>query len=117
MEARNIGIILCTPDSVTARFVGERLDFNGTVPATEVPGFIPDSGGYVQWIRTWRGLIQRPEIVPIRGGATVTRSSPDFLGRLQEFSNQHYQLVEGGLLLDGDDDLEDSADYLFETIV
>lgn len=99
-EPRNFGVILWTPEGVVARFLAEKRDRPGEVDGRSIPSFVSNDQNYRYWIRYLRTAINKPAIEPVRGGASVPRSAPEFLDVLAQSGRGSYQLVDGGEFVD-----------------
>jgi hypothetical protein len=96
MEPRNVGVVVWTPESVVARFLGEQPD--GRVVS---PGIVPKESrhAYREWISYWRLSLAKPSIQG-PGGRPVPRSSPEFMQALRSKSKASFMLCEAGYIKD-----------------
>ncbi len=114
MEPKNIGVIAWTPNAVASRFFAER---NGLIIQSQVPDFIREPSIYVQWVEHWRSLASQEKIEPLGGGEAIGRGDERFLAALASYSKKSYFLRDGGVILDVVEDVDDLAEYLFDTLV
>ncbi len=119
VEPRNIGVVLWSPAGVEARFVGEKPGRPGEVDGRSIPSYVRSPAAFKQWITFWRAELEKNEIAPITGGASVARSSPGFLKVLEGTSKGQFVLTEGGILLDpiSEDELPQVVDHLYADLV
>jgi hypothetical protein len=112
MEPRNIGVIVCTPDGASARFVGEKPGCLGDVDGRSVPAFVTSTGAYKQWVHFWRRELDIFNSIPNR---RVLR----FVDNLRVTSHGNFCLFDGGMILDPvvRTDLPLVADDLFHRLV
>lgn len=113
-EPRNVGVIVWCPDQTEARFRGEHPQKTGVVK--DAPKFLDDPSSYVFWLHTWRNVLSKESITPLRGGPPVQKTDSRFMEVFKEFTNQHYILVDGSYL-SGVTNISEVADYLFESLV
>ena len=117
MEPRNIGIIVWSNGSVSARFLGESN--NGTYKITP-PTYLDIQSGdaYQQWIHYWRRQTEK-ETIMSKAGLKVQRSDPKFVQELIGKSREQYFLTESGIILETvkPGELEEIADELFSELV
>jgi hypothetical protein len=96
MEPRNIGIILWSPEAVSARFVGEE-NLAGTIAA---PQFVARKNrrAYRHWVQYWRVQIGKASLRASRT-RMADRKSPAFVDALRLTSKDNFILVKGGNIL------------------
>jgi len=118
-EPRNIGVMVCSPLSIEARFLAEYPNRPGEVDGRSIPGFVTSASAYKQWIRYWRDAISGASIRPIGGGDLVTSSSPVFIEALQQTARGNFVVVDAGLVMDdiSEEELPAVADQLFAQLI
>lgn len=117
-EPKNFGVVVWAPRAAAARFVAE-VDLTGDVDGRSVPSFITNVSAYKQWVRFWREQIAAGAIESLRGGPTVTVSSPEFMDALIETSTLDYIVSDGGYILDPvtPDNIDNVVDELYDRLV
>lgn len=95
MEPRNAGVIVWSPENVSAIFLGELPD--GKIMR---PSMVPKNEGhaYKEWIRYWRIMLGK-DSVRNNAGKLVNRSSPDFVELLMSKSKSSFALVDAGFMM------------------
>lgn len=117
-EPQNIGVIVWSPETVEARFIGENPNKPGFVDGRRAPSFVRDLSAYKAWVRHWRDEIVKPELT-IANGSTAKRSAPEYLRALASTSSGKFHLTEAGFLFDKTEaeNMPALADHLFELLV
>jgi len=113
-EVRNIGVLVWSPEGVSACFRGESLDEPGILD--NPPSFVLNQKIYAHWVKTWRFLISGDAIKPLKGGTLVPIRSVEFLAEFSHFSNESFVLSPGGFLEDIASH-QDACEYLFDIFV
>jgi hypothetical protein len=118
VEPRNIGVILWTPSGTAARFLAEKPERCGEVDGRSIPPFVTSATAYKQWIEFWRHELENNEMESVQdSGKRASRSVSAFLDILVESNKGNFVLTEGGFLLDPIEDIDEAADFLFNTLV
>ncbi len=117
MEPRNVGVIVWVEGEVAARFAGEKV--NGHITATPPSALhVRSPSAYQEWVRYWRGLLDRPELDD-RTGTIFKREDQRFLDALRSKSKTQYILVDGGFFLHDvkAEEIGGVVDELYEELV
>src|ERR1700683_4912459 len=91
MEPKNIGVIVWTRSTVSARFVAERPNKPGEIDGRSIPPFVTSTAAYKQWVDFWRGELGAK---PLRAGQILQR----WLDKLKGTSRGNFLLADGGTI-------------------
>lgn len=117
-EPRNVGVILWTPESVEARFLGETTDAEPRVDGRSLRGF-ESSASFKQWVSYLRGQIQKGLVTDPHSGEKISRQSSAFMAAIASSLNETLSLTVGGYFVDelAQSDLRPAVDRLFSKFV
>ena len=107
MEPRNIGVMLWSAGKVVSRFV-----------APEDVRFISDKAMYNRWVEFWEKQAKKSELRG-KGGASVSRRSPQFIDALIQTQKDNFRLYDGGYFPEQlrASEREEAVDFLFDELI
>lgn len=110
MEPRNIGVVVCARNCISARFLAEDPERPGDVDGRSVPPFVASTGVYKQWVEFWRSEITKH--------GTYSHSQT-LMERLKQANRGNFMLTDGGVVLEvvHDDQLRYLTNDLFHRLV
>lgn len=117
-EPMNIGVIVWSDGTTSARFVGTQPD--GRINGTSLPGDLKKAhAAYKQWADAWNRMLEQGVLKCHGSGNVILKANSCFLEAFQKTGTGNFILERGGELVEEvpNEEIQEVTDYLFERLV